>query len=83
MQNGQEGRSYYGLRMCCITADIALLFNILMKKNFLPISRNVFPTFQTCCPVGVQVDQTVVHFAHFQVQARKRGVLGGGVLGGV
>ena len=60
-----------------LTADIALLFNILMNNNFLPISRNVFPTFQTYCPVGVQVDQTVVHFAHFQVQARKRVFLGG------
>ena len=33
-------------------------------------------TFQTFCPVGVQISQTVIHFASFQVQARKRGVLG-------
>ena len=43
---------------------------------FLPTSRNVLPTFQTFCPGGVHFAQTVVHFAHFQVQARKRGVLG-------
>ena len=36
----------------------------------------VLSTFQTVCPVWVQVAQTVVHFAEFQVQARKRGVLG-------
>ena len=42
----------------------------------VPTSRKVLPTFQTFCPVGVQIAQTVVHFAHFQVQARKTGVLG-------
>ena len=45
---------------------------------FLPTSRNVLPTFQTFYPNGVRFDQTVVHFAHFPVQARKRGVLGWG-----
>ena len=40
---------------------------------FLPTSRNVLSTFQTYCPVGVQIAQMVVHFAHFQVQARKGG----------
>ena len=45
---------------------------------FAHFSRKVLSTFQTYCPVGVQVTQTVVHFAHFQVQARKRGVLGCG-----
>ena len=43
---------------------------------FLPTSRKVLPTFQRFCPVGVQIAQTVVHFAHFQVQVRKKGVLG-------
>ena len=50
-----------------------------MNKFFLPTSRKVLTTFQTFCPVGVHMAQTVVHFAHFQVQglqARKRGVLG-------
>ena len=32
--------------------------------------RKVLPTFQTFCPVA----QTVLHFAHFQVKVRKRGV---------
>ena len=48
----------------------------VMIQFFFPTSRKVLPTFQTFCPVGVQIAQTVVHFAHFQVQARKRGVLG-------
>ena len=45
---------------------------------FLPTSRTVLPTFQTFYPDGVHFAQTVVHFAHFQNQARKRGVLGWG-----
>ena len=45
-----------------------------MEKENLPTSRNVLPTFQTFCLVGVQM--TVVHFAHFQVQDRKGDVLG-------
>ena len=47
-----------------------------MNKFVLPTSTKVLPTVQTFCPVGIQIAQTVVHFAHFQVQARKRGVLG-------
>ena len=35
--------------------------------NFLPTSRKVLPTFRTFRPDGVQM---VIHFAHFQVQAR-------------
>ena len=46
------------------------------KFFFLPTSRKVFPLFQTVCPVGIQIAQTAVHFAHFQVQASKNGVLG-------
>ena len=49
-----------------------------MNKSFLPTCRKVLPTFQTFCPVWVHFAQTVVHLAHFQVQARKRGVLGRG-----
>ena len=45
---------------------------------FLHISRKVLSTFQTICPILVQFAQTVVNFAHFQVQARKRGVFGWG-----
>ena len=48
----------------------------LELEFFLPTSRNVLSTFQTFCPDGVQLAQTVVQFANFQVQARKRGVLG-------
>ena len=48
-----------------------------MNDFFLPTSRKVLPTFQTFCPLGVQFAQMVVHFAHFQVQARKRKFLGG------
>ena len=48
-----------------------------MKKFFLPTSRKVLPTFQTFCSVLVQVAQTVVHFANFQIQARKRGIMSG------
>ena len=47
-----------------------------MNKFFLPTSRKVLPTFQIFCPIGVQIAQKVVHFAHFQVQARKKGGLG-------
>ena len=32
--------------------------------------------FQTFCPVGVAIAQMIVQFAHFQVWARKGGVLG-------
>ena len=53
----------------------------IMNITKLPTSRNVLPTFQTFCPVGIQVAQTVFHFAHFQVQSEKRDVLGG--FGGV
>ena len=45
------------------------------KKNFAHFS-NILPG-----PVGVEIAQTVVRFAHFQVQARKGGVWGG--VGGV
>ena len=44
--------------------------------SYMNISRKVLFTFQMFCPVGVQVAQIVVHFAHFQVQDRKRGVFG-------
>ena len=44
----------------------------------MPASGNVLSIFQRYCQFEVQVAQTVVHF---QVQARKRGVLGG--VGGV
>ena len=43
---------------------------------FWPTSRKVLTSFQTFCPVGVQIAQMVVHFTLFKVQARKRGVLG-------
>ena len=46
----------------------------------MPTSRNFLSTFHTFFPVGVQVAQTVAHFAHFQVQARKM-VFWGGVRG--
>ena len=49
--------------------------SLLSNKKINLTFANNFPTF---CPLGVQVAQTVVHFAHFQVQARKRGVLGWG-----
>ena len=49
-----------------------------MNKYFLPTSKKVLPTFQTFCQDGVHFAQTVVHFALFQNQARKRGVLGWG-----
>ena len=51
---------------------------VVMNNFFLPTSRKVLPTFQTFCPDGVHFAQTVVHFVHFQNQARKRGVLGWG-----
>ena len=43
----------------------------------MPTSWSVLSTFKHICPVGIQI-QTLVNFAHFQVQARKRGVLGWG-----
>ena len=45
-------------------------------NSFLPTSRKVLAAFQTFCPVGVRIAQTVVDFAHIQVQSRKRAVLG-------
>ena len=53
-----------------------------MNNFFLSTSRKVLPTIQIFCPVGVHFAQAVVHFAYFQNQARKRGVLRsvGGVL---
>ena len=57
--------------MCCLEGTT-------INNFFLPTSRNLLPTFQTFCPVGVHLAQTVVHFAHFQVQARKTGVFGWG-----
>ena len=50
---------------------------IMLWLFFLPVptSRKVLSTFHTFCPFGIQIVQTVVHFAHFQVQARKRGLL--------
>ena len=46
---------------------------------FLPTSRKVLPAFQIFSPGGVHFAQTAVHFAHFQVQAKKLGVLGWGL----
>ena len=43
-----------------------------MNKLFLHTSRIFLSTFETFCPAGVQIALTVVHFAHFQIQARKR-----------
>ena len=54
----------------------ALTLRLLtINNNDNPYSRKNLSTFQTFCPVGVQFVQTVVQFAHFHVQARKRGVL--------
>ena len=47
------------------------LMNLIMNKKRLPTSR----TFRTNCPDGSHFAHTVVYFAHFQVQARKRSVL--------
>ena len=53
----------------------------LMNKFVIATYRKGLLTFQSFCPVGVHFAQTAVQFAHFQVQARKRGVLAvGGVL---
>ena len=52
--------------------------HVLYEKNKQPTSRTILPTFQTFCPVGLHFAQTVVHFAHFQVQARTTGVIGWG-----
>ena len=37
----------------------------------MKIFRKILPTFQTYCPVGVQIAQMLVHFDHFQVQASR------------
>ena len=48
-----------------------VLLKILKMNNFVLLtSGKVLPTFQTFCPVGVHFAQTLVHFAHFQCQAR-------------
>ena len=67
----QDGCGQHSRRLAFATQ-----LQIVMNNLFLPTSRHVLPIFQTFCPVGVQIAQTVVRFAHFQVQARKRGVLG-------
>ena len=62
-----------------LSIEVNRLVSVHLKNHFfLPTSRKVLSTFQKICPVGVQFAQTVVHFAHFQVQARKSGVLGWG-----
>ena len=58
----------------CLCGSVSVY--VKMANLFLPTSKTFWPTFQTFCPVGVHFAQTVAHFAHFQVQARKRGVLG-------
>ena len=77
-------------RLLHISTDYHVLLHIIlyyyfltcpeysMNNFFLPPSRKTLPTFQIFCPDGVHFAQTVVHFAHFQNQARKRGVLGWG-----
>ena len=37
------------------------------EKSLFATSRKVLSTFHTFFPVGVQVAQTVIHFAHFHV----------------
>ena len=68
-----------------ISSLLVIIHNAVMENNhalnplmifFLPTSWKVLSTFWTFFPDGVQVAQTVVHFSHFQVQARKGGVLG-------
>ena len=61
----------------CYTCDQHLITGITK----LPTSRKVLSTFRTYCTDGGQVAQMVVHFANFQVQAWKRGVLGWVTLG--
>ena len=56
--------------------------NARAMNIFLPTCRKILPNFQKSYPVGVQITQTV-QFAHFQVQARKRGVLGWGSVWGM
>ena len=70
---GRAGRLVGRLVIVCL-----LVGTVIMNKFFLPTSRNVLPTFQSFCPDGVHFAQTVVLFAHFQNQARKRDVLGWG-----
>ena len=64
----------------CCTASTAYVCcgSMWDEEIVLPTSKTKLSTFQTFCPVGVQFGQTVVHFAHFQVQARKGSVLGWG-----
>ena len=50
-----------------------------MNYYFLPTSRNVLPTYQTFCPVGVQIAQTVVHLPFFKFRSGK-GLFWGGVV---
>ena len=52
-----------------------------MTIFFWPTSRKVLPTFQTFCPVGVQIGQMVVDFATFKFRPGKRAF--GGEVGGV
>ena len=63
-------RDHYYLTICDSLANDSSLMN----NFFLPTSKQLLPTFQTFCPVGVHFAQTVVCFAHFQVQDRKGGV---------
>ena len=64
-------------RMSAVALNGTAAATAQMKKK-LSSSGKVLPTFQTFCLDGVQIAQTVVHFAHFQNQARKRCVLGWG-----
>ena len=57
-----------------------LLVDGLPNKTFYPLLEKFCPLFKHIARLGSHFALKVVHFAHFQVQARKRkrGVLGSG-----
>ena len=59
-------------------ALVPIIVRTVLMNFFWPTSRKFLSNFWTICPIGVQVAQTVVHFANIQIQARKRGVFGRG-----
>ena len=46
-----------------------------MNKLFCPLLEKLCPLFKHLAQLRSKISPTVVHFAHFHVQARKRGVL--------
>ena len=78
----------YSVAAACVSFKLEFIF--VFPDSSFAVSQQVqfsmnfvfCPLLETFCPLfihlpsWIQVAETAVHFAHFHVQARKRGVLG-------